>query len=786
MSSATNRTDGHSDYRGFPLKQVTWGYREQFRQLIDELYKRGIFGPGERHPRALCAPFLGQLPQAGYDYVLREYLAALAGPAGSLLRSPVLFRQWRRLGADFAQDRVYLGKRFFELWRAGELPVNPEQVELVLRWARSLRETDTDLAFSFLSGYPKISRRLDAGSLPEFIHNALQIHQRNPQTAADFLQMRIRSAEIYAQKLGRTCRLEDVRGRLTRLFRAVAGTGAELHHLSSLDSDDLIERGCGVVCGCGHLYLPDRVDVFKSHSLNRSWYLAATLLSAACYHFDSFPIAHGLEGRTTASAVLASGGSALARERGFMLQASELYRVLRATEGRYPGASGLLRRVAGAYSRHCAPAGPSEELLALCLGVAKVDQVDDRTRRLFRWVRDRAEIAESWSAMAEMLLHDPPRVQCRPAPPVSFFPDFEFPLQLSVAPSDAVVRDLSERARVGPPQPDSSAPVAARHEEKQEESEGGEGETRGEEGEDTEGTAAAAAYLYDEWNALEGEYYRDWCALREVRPAVRQASPIADEELRRQVESVRRLFQRLRPEAIEKEKYLASGDYIDIDSLIRFITRRKARRSPRVDFWVKHRLSRRDLATALLMDVSGSTGKEKGRRDIIEVEKAAAFTLGCGLQELGDRFGVFGFTGNGRQDCRFLVYKDLDDEWSDEAKARLMSARPGSSTRMGVALRHAGVKLAQTEARTRLVLVLTDGHPMDTGYDPDTGYAQSDVRKACEENRALGVHTFCIGTDPDAQDELEMQFPEGRYVVLREIGELPEALARSYLQITRC
>jgi nitric oxide reductase activation protein len=330
---------------------------------------------------------------------------------------------------------------------------------------------------------------------------------------------------------------------------------------------------------------------------------------------------------------------------------------------------------------------------------------------------------------------------------------------------------------------DADAKTPATEEAEAERTGEGEGDEEGEEEEG--GGAVQAAYLYDEWNGLQNEYYRDWCKLREVRPEPRDGGDGEDEAFRRRVEHVKKLFQRLRPDVVVKEKYLESGDYIDIDSLVRFVTLRKAKVSPQVRFWMKPRLNRRDVGVALLVDCSGSTGRESGRRDVLGVEKQAARILATGLGELGDRFGIFGFTGNGREQCTYQVFKDFDEDWDRQATDRLMAVRPGSSTRIGVALRHTGQKLARRSARTRLIILLTDGRPMDTDYDPQTRYAHYDVRKACEENNSLGIDTFCIAIDIESREELDLMFPRRRYVVLDDAGDLPDALTRSYLKLTR-
>lgn len=73
---------------------------------------------------------------------------------------------------------------------------------------------------------------------------------------------------------------------------------------------------------------------------------------------------------------------------------------------------------------------------------------------------------------------------------------------------------------------------------------------------------------------------------------------------------------------------------------------------------------------------------------------------------------------------------------------------------------------------------------MDSGYDPNTRYAQYDVRMACEENHRRDIHTFCISTDDNGLADMEIMFPEHRDVILPDVGKLPHVLPRLYVKLT--
>ena len=103
---------------------------------------------------------------------------------------------------------------------------------------------------------------------------------------------------------------------------------------------------------------------------------------------------------------------------------------------------------------------------------------------------------------------------------------------------------------------------------------------------------------------------------------------------------------------------------------------------------------------------------------------------------------------------------------------------------MGAPLRHAGRLLDREGTRQRLLLLVTDGRPMDDGYDPHSRYAQHDVRMACVENERRGIATFAISTEENSEADMQLMFPRGRFVILPDIRLLPEVLPRLFLRVT--
>jgi nitric oxide reductase activation protein len=299
----------------------------------------------------------------------------------------------------------------------------------------------------------------------------------------------------------------------------------------------------------------------------------------------------------------------------------------------------------------------------------------------------------------------------------------------------------------------------------------------------SEEQAPVGEHLYDEWSEFDNDYYRDYCLLREIRPRAKKSAELPA-DLKPQVRRVKRLFEFIKPSRVEKEKYCDEGDAINHELLVDYITQKKIEPSPKVNFYEKITINTRDIAVLVLLDVSGSTGNEVGEKRVLDLERNAALILGEGLKIVGDPFGVCGFSGQGRENCEFFVYKDFAQAWDNETIGAILEARPKTSTRMGVALRHAGSILSRRENRKKLLILITDGKAMDAEYDSSTMYAQYDVRKAVQENRDAGINCFAISTDEESQADMQLMFPGSRYCIVPKIERLPQALPALYLRLT--
>ncbi|AAZ96821.1 nitric oxide reductase activation protein [Thiobacillus denitrificans ATCC 25259] len=288
------------------------------------------------------------------------------------------------------------------------------------------------------------------------------------------------------------------------------------------------------------------------------------------------------------------------------------------------------------------------------------------------------------------------------------------------------------------------------------------------------------AELYPEWDHGRQHYRKNWCVMRE-----KTVPPIQDDFYRQTlvkhqgaVKQLRRKFEALRDEN-RLDRRQTQGDEIDLDALVEALADAKDGREMSDRLFVRLHRAERNIAVAFLVDMSGST---KGW--INEAEREALILLCEALELLGDRYAIYGFSGTTRKRCELFRIKTFDEPYDDEVKARISGIRPQEYTRMGFALRHLSKLLNQVDARTRVLVTLSDGRP-DDYFDVYRGeYGVEDTRMALLEASRTGIHPFCITLDREARDYLPHMYGAARYVLLDDVRQLPLKVTDIYRRIT--
>ncbi len=336
-----------------------------------------------------------------------------------------------------------------------------------------------------------------------------------------------------------------------------------------------------------------------------------------------------------------------------------------------------------------------------------------------------------------------------------------------------------------------------------------------------------ASFRYPEWDFHLADYRRGWCRLYE-EPLQAEPAALGDallDAVRPYARAVRRQFEQVRPGGYQRVKKTPDGDELDLDAVVETRADIRAGTSPDERVYSRRDRLRRDVAAALLVDLSASTddvipeeretgadaampeqdfrdpffddgeydfaermAAEAAKRRIIDIQREAVLLMATALEGLGDRYGVYGFSGYGRECVEFYIAKEIEQPFDSRVLGAIAAMKPKRSTRMGPAVRHAAVKLEASGAAQRVLLIVSDGFPQDHDYGPDRGdheYGVQDTARALMEAQARGIETFCVTVDRSGHDYLRRMCPDHRYMVIEETGELPAALQKAYRQLTR-
>jgi len=288
------------------------------------------------------------------------------------------------------------------------------------------------------------------------------------------------------------------------------------------------------------------------------------------------------------------------------------------------------------------------------------------------------------------------------------------------------------------------------------------------------------AVLYPEWDYRRRHYRKQWCVLRELD--VHPGNPgFIDATLAKyapQVTRLRRTFELLRGEdkLLKKQQ---NGDDIDFDAVISAYADMRSGMELPQRLLVRRHKAERNIAVMFMVDMSGST---KGW--INDAERAALVLLCEALEVLGDRYAIYGFSGITRKRCEIYRIKRFDERYDDPVRSRIAGILPQDYTRMGVAIRHLTALLNAVDARTKLLITLSDGKPDDYSDNYRGEYGIEDTRHALIEAHRSGIHPFCITIDREARDYLPHLYGAINYTVIDDVAKLPLKVADIYRRLT--
>ena len=329
-------------------------------------------------------------------------------------------------------------------------------------------------------------------------------------------------------------------------------------------------------------------------------------------------------------------------------------------------------------------------------------------------------------------------------------------------------------------------------------------------------------FVYDEWDFRANDYKPKWCVVKEK--VLEEGEPGFYSDSLRNYSSllnhIKRQFELIMPERFRKIYRLTDGEDLDLNAALEaWADVRMGVPPDEKIYWTRNKIQR-DVAVVFLLDMSASTAEaiDEGRhtvddRDapddpveymvwlrrrreglvrrhykrIIDLEKESTVLLIQALEAIGDTYGIYGFSGYGRENVEFYVIKDVAEAFNDKIKRRIDKITPLHATRMGSAIRHAITKLEFQEASTKILFLISDGRPQDRGYSREgveKEYAVHDTHMALQEAKRKDITPFCLTVDKAGHDYLKAMCGDIGYEVLDDIWALPERLPMLYRKLT--
>lgn len=287
------------------------------------------------------------------------------------------------------------------------------------------------------------------------------------------------------------------------------------------------------------------------------------------------------------------------------------------------------------------------------------------------------------------------------------------------------------------------------------------------------------AHLYHEWDFQRLHYRKDWCAVREITitPGPGGFVEATLEKYHGLARQLRKTFEAMRDEN-RLQKRQTDGEDVDLDALVEALADARDGREMSDRLFTRMHRSERNIAVLFMVDMSGST---KGW--INQAERESLVLLCEALENLGDRYAIYGFSSYTRKRCEIYHIKRFDEPYDQQVKARISGIEPKDYTRMGAAIRHLSKLLLAVDARTRILITLSDGKPDD--YDNYRGeFGIEDTRRALIEARRDGIHPYCITIDEQARDYLPHLYGPAAFTVVDEVRTLPLKVSDVYRRLT--
>ncbi|HTO16162.1 MAG TPA: VWA domain-containing protein [Edaphocola sp.] len=287
---------------------------------------------------------------------------------------------------------------------------------------------------------------------------------------------------------------------------------------------------------------------------------------------------------------------------------------------------------------------------------------------------------------------------------------------------------------------------------------------------------------YDEWDFKKREYLNDYCKVY-PKTQLKLDANYYNKTMKKYKTTLMGLRKMLTSvnNKMQQQKRQLQGENFDLDALTDLYTDIHSGKSPNERIYLTTRKKEKDIAILVLLDLSlSSDGYAAGNR-VLDVEKEVSILFGEILNEFNIDFSIDGFSSKTRNYTTYITLKDFNENWQS-GKLKIGATEPNGYTRIGPALRHAGARLKQVDARNKWVILLSDGKPND--YDKYEGkHGIQDIKQALRELNEQKINSYALAIEAQAKYYLPQMFGQNHYEILTSPVALLQSLAKLYEKI---
>ncbi|MBI4981287.1 hypothetical protein HZC30_07080 [Candidatus Woesearchaeota archaeon] len=263
-------------------------------------------------------------------------------------------------------------------------------------------------------------------------------------------------------------------------------------------------------------------------------------------------------------------------------------------------------------------------------------------------------------------------------------------------------------------------------------------------------------------------------------------NPVYSEIVKRgskQTTQMREQLEQLLPE----DPYIQRGTMygkLDVRAFQRYKREVREGKVPNPRVRCKKIIEKRDVAAVLALNLSRSANQPlEGITPRAAMQQLMVY-FSEASQQLGDKVGLYGFSGVGRDNVVVYTFKELEEPFNDDVFYRMAFVIGHDHNRNGAVYRHFTKKLEEVKAEKKLFLeVCSVFAPSDLKYEGELALKDSALAINGMKLHEIAPLCLCLSKDEISRQNLRKVFGDGHYL-LTAPKDVFNDLASAYVKLT--